>query len=327
MMKRVASLVPDPFVAAILATVVLATLLPVHGGGARVVGLVSSAMVTMLFFVHGAKLSRSAAFAGLRHWRLHLAILGATFLLFPLLTLALTALLPKTLLAKPLIIGLLYLSVLPSTVQSAIAFVSLARGNVAAAIASASASQMLGVLVTPLLVGFTIGRSAHADGTAAGAIVLQILLPFILGNLLEPWIGGFIRRHKTAGTLLDRGTIMLAVYSAFSAAVIGGLWRRVDEGALMVVLAICLLLLGLMLLTTALLGRAMGLARPDAIALQFCGTKKSLVQGVPMARLIFPGPDLGLILLPLMIFHQVQLMACAGLARRYAARGDRDVHG
>jgi sodium/bile acid cotransporter 7 len=218
---------------------------------------------------------------------------------------------------------MLFLCALPSTVQSAIAFVSMARGNVPAAIASASASQMLGILLTPLLMGLMAG--AHGGGVSLkgiGEIAAQILLPFIVGHLLRPWIGGWVARHKALIGITDRSTIIVAVYGAFSAAVLEGLWHKLPPAALGLLVAVNAVLLAVGLGFTWGLGRALGFDREDRIAIQFCGTKKSLLQGVPMAKVLFPGPQTGVILLPIMLFHQMQLMACAFIARRYGSQPD-----
>ena len=218
--------------------------------------------------------------------------------------------------------GVLYLAALPSTVQSSIAFVSIARGNVPAAIASASASQILGIFMTPFLVGILIdvhGGEIRVSGV--GMIVLQILVPFMAGHLLQPWIGSWVQRNKSAIAITDRGTILVAVYGAFSSAVIEGIWDKLPIEILINLLALCMFILISLLLITRMIARIFHFPQEDEIPIIFCGTKKSLVQGVPMARVLFAGSDLGLILLPIMIFHQLQLMLCAWIARRYA-KGD-----
>lgn len=311
-------LIPDPFVLALLAVLALATLLPVQGRSATYVSWSATAAILLLFFFHGAKLSREAILEGFRHWRLHLAILASTFVMFPLLALLLSWILPE-LLPLPLWIGILYLAALPSTVQSSIAFTSMAGGNVPAAIAAASASQVLGVFLTPVLVGLLAGaQRAEMPISGVGSIILQILAPFMLGHLLRPLIGGWVNRHKAAISLTDRSAILISVYSAFSAAVIEGIWSRVPLPVLGVLVGVCLAILAVALVSIWGAGRLAGFGREDRITILFCGTKKSLVQGVPMARVLFAGPDLGLILLPIMIFHQLQLMACAWIARRYS---------
>jgi sodium/bile acid cotransporter 7 len=310
-------LIPDPFLLFLVGTILLATFLPARGPFAVAVGWLSALTIILLFFFHGAKLAREQVIAGLTHWRLHLTILASTFIFFPLVGVIGAKAWPG-LLPHDLWTGMLFLCALPSTVQSAIAFVSMARGNVPAAIASASASQMLGILLTPLLMGLMAG--AHGGGVnlkGIGEIAAQILLPFVVGHLLRPWIGAWVARHKALIGITDRSTIIVAVYGAFSAAVLEGLWHKLPPAALGLLVAVNAVLLAVGLGFTWGLGRALGFDREDRIAIQFCGTKKSLLQGVPMAKVLFPGPQTGVILLPIMLFHQMQLMACAFIARRY----------
>lgn len=315
------NLLPDPFMTALLVTLGLATLLPASGLAAVMVDGVASVAIVALFFFHGAKLPRQAVVAGLLHWRMHLVIVAFTFALFPVLGVGLSLLVPEWL-SSPLWLGVLYLAALPSTVQSSIAFVSIARGNVAAAIAAASASQVLGVFLTPLLVGLLAGaQGGEVELSGIGKVAMMILLPFVIGHLLRPWLGPWIERNKKAISLTDRGTILLAVYSAFSMAVNEDIWGRLPLSELGRLLVLCCLLLVLLLVLTRWAAQRLGFSRQDEIVVVFCGTKKSLVQGVPMARVLFAGPDLGLILLPIMVFHQLQLMVCAWLARRYG-RGE-----
>lgn len=317
-------LIPDPFLIFLVGTILLATFLPARGGFATLVGWLSIATIVLLFFFHGAKLAREQVMAGLLHWRLHLTILGSTFVFFPTIGLLGSKAWPG-LLPHDLWIGMLFLCALPSTVQSAIAFVSMARGNVPAAIASASASQMLGILLTPLLMGLMAG--AHGNGVdlkGMGEIAAQILLPFIVGHLTRPLIGDWVARHKQLIGVTDRSTIIIAVYGAFSAAVLEGLWHKLPPTALALLVAVNGVLLAIGLSFTWGVGRMLGFNRADRIAIQFCGTKKSLLQGVPMAKVLFPGPQTGVILLPIMLFHQMQLMACAFIARRYGNQSEAD---
>jgi sodium/bile acid cotransporter 7 len=315
-------LIPDPFILALMFTLLLATILPARGQAAVMVGWLSTAAVVLLFFFHGAKLARETVFAALLHWRLHAVIVGSTFVMFPLMALALSRALPGVM-PQPLWIGILFLAALPSTVQSSIAFVSMARGNVPAAIASASASQMLGVLLTPPLISLMAGaHGAQVSFGQIGSVMMLILAPFVAGHLLRPWIGGWVQRCKSTIAITDRATILIAVYSAFSAAVIEGVWSRVPPATIGILVGVCAVMLAIALVFTFFAGRLLGFNREDEITILFCGTKKSLVQGVPMARVLFAGPDLGLILLPVMVFHQMQLMVCAWIARRYAERKD-----
>lgn len=309
----------EPFVLSLLGTVLLATILPARGGFATFMGHLAEAGIVLLFFLHGAKLSRDAIWQGLRNWPLHLAVLASTFILFPAIGLGMVRL-PG--MDPAWASGILFLTLLPSTVQSSIAFTAIARGNVAAAICSASFSNLLGIVLTPALVALVMQVDGRAGVSLASieGILLQLLAPFVLGHVLRPWIGDFVGRHKSLVTIVDRGSILLVVYTAFGAAVVEGLWSRVSPGDLGRLMLLCLLLLGAVLAATYLIARVMRLSPEDAIVLQFCGSKKSLASGVPMAGVLFPAAQVGVILLPVMLFHQIQLIACAMLARHYGER-------
>ncbi len=307
----------DPYVAAILGMVALANLVPVHGTGVPLANYATIAAIALMFFLQGARLTPSAALAGARHWRLHALVFASTFLLFPALGLATRALAPN-LLTPPLWAGLLLLCVLPSTVQSSIAFTSIARGNVPAALCAATASNLLGILLTPLLAGLLLRAHGGFSLHAVGDVVLQLLLPFAAGQVARPWIADWATRNKRLVGLVDRGSILLVVYVAFSEGVTHGIWHQLDIAHLGVLLALDIALLGAVLMATTTLSRWLGFSRTDEITIVFCGSKKSLASGLPIAGVLFAGQSLGLIVLPLMLFHQVQLMACAALARRYA---------
>src|SRR4051794_5698912 len=210
---------PDRFILALLGTVALASLLPARGEAATIVGWASNIAIGLLFFLHGARLSREAVIGGLRQPKLHATVLASTFLLFPMLGFGLQAAFPD-LLAPALWTGVLFVCTLSSTVQSSIAFTSIARGNVPAAVCAATASNLLGILVTPLLVSLLLHKSGSAGGLdSALNIVVQLLLPFVAGQALRPWIGEWVTRHNKILAFVDRGSILLAVYSAFGAAV------------------------------------------------------------------------------------------------------------
>ncbi len=215
--------------------------------------------------------------------------------------------------------GLLMLCVLPSTVPSSIAFTSIARGNVAAAICAATASNLFGVLLTPLLAGLLLSAHGGFSARGVGDIVVQILLPFAAGQLARPWIGEWVNRHRSLTGLVDRGSILLVVYVAFSEGVTHGIWHQLDAARFATLLLVDAALLMAVLLATSGASRVLGFNRADRITAVFCGSKKSLASGLPMASVLFAGNSVGLIVLPLMLFHQVQLMVCAALARRYAA--------
>lgn len=307
----------DPYVLALLGTVGLAALLPARGPAASVAGAAATGAVALLFFLYGARLSTREALDGVRHWRLHLTVLACTFLLFPLLGLAARALVPGVL-TPALHSGLLFLCLVPSTVQSSIAFTSIARGNVPAAICAGSFSSLAGILLTPLLAAVLLGGDAGGfSPDSLLKIVFQLLLPFLLGQFLRPWVGGFLVRHRPVLGHVDRGSILLVVYAAFSAGVVAGIWRQVSVLRLGALVAVEAVLLAVMLLATWYGAGRLGFGRADRIAIQFAGSKKSLAAGLPMASVLF-GAQASIAVLPLMLFHQMQLMVCAVLARRRA---------
>lgn len=315
---------PDDFTLALIGVVTLASLFPAQGGVALAFEWITAVAIALLFFMHGAKLSRASVVAGLRHWRLHVLVLGFTFGLFPLLGLLLGPVFARAL-SSELAVGMLFLCALPATVQSAIAFTAMARGNVAAAVCSAAASSLIGVFVTPLLVSGLVGPGGLSGGSAVEAVMRimeQLLLPFALGQLLQPLVGGLMKRHAATLKMVDQSAILLVVYTAFSAAVIEGLWGRVPLPMLLALTLACCVLLALVLAITIWGSRKLGFVKEDEITIVFCGSKKSLASGVPMAKVLFAAPQVGMMLLPLMLFHQIQLMVCAVLAQRYGRRVD-----
>jgi sodium/bile acid cotransporter 7 len=302
---------------------VAATFLPARGETAAALGWVTKVAIGLVFFLHGARLSREAVIQGLTHWRLHLVVLASTFALFPVITLGMAAL-PAWITPPELAAGLVMLGCLPSTIQSSIAFTVIARGNVAAAVAAASASNMLGVFLAPLLIGVLLHAQGSIGPSAMLSIVSQLLLPFVAGQALRRWIGAWVARHNSHLSRFDRGTILLVVYTAFSGAVVEGVWSRLDALDLLRLLVLCCVLLAIVLATTVLAARTLDFSKEDEIAIVFCGSKKSLASGAPMAAALFPAAAAGVAIIPLMIFHQIQLMACAVIAQAYARRADTE---
>jgi sodium/bile acid cotransporter 7 len=311
----------DPYLIALLATVGLATVLPARGAGVPVMDAAVFCAVGLLFFLYGARLSPRAVAAGMAHWRLQALVFSSTYIVFPLIGLALTTAL-RNVLSPELSLGLMFVCVLPSTVQSSIAFTAIARGNVPAALCGASVSNLFGMLLTPALVAVLL----HASGAGFSARALfdigaQLLLPFVAGQLARPLIGDWLLRHKLVTAAVDRGSILLVVYAAFSAGMAAGIWSLVTPRELALVVLLDLAMLGAVLAVTTAVSRWTGFSTEDEIAIVFCGSKKSMAGGIPMAGILFPGHAVGLIVLPLMLFHQAQLFTCATLARRYASRG------
>lgn len=317
-LHRLAQLPIDRFLLAIIAAALTATAFPVVGVGIPVLEVASSIAIGALFFLYGVRLSPAETIAGLKHWRLHLTILGFTFVVFPLMGLALATAF-NGLLGPGLAAGVIYLSLVPGTVQTAVAFTSIAHGNVAGAVVSSSTSNMLGVILTPALTWLLLSGTGHISFSTDTFldIGLQLVLPFVLGQLSRRWTLNFVTAHPRL-KLVDRGSVVLVVYSAFSAARREGIWTQTSWQSLLALIGVCLLLLAIMLALTWTLAKRLGFNRADLITIQFCGTKKSLASGLPMAGVLFAGQPLGLLVLPLVLFHQAQLMACSTLAARYA---------
>jgi solute carrier family 10 (sodium/bile acid cotransporter), member 7 len=319
MRLRAGGLRADPFLGALAATVGLATLIPATGEAAAVVGAATGVAIALMFFMHGARLSPQAVLAGASHWRLHAMVFFGTFVLFPLIGVSARAVFPG-LLSPPLWTGVILLTTLPSTVQASIAFTALAGGNVPAAMCSASASNLLGVFLSPLLCGILLARGgAGMSAQAIFQVSVQLVLPFLFGQLSRPVLGAFVKRQAGLLKFIDYGSILLIVYSAFSHGVTEGIWHQVKILQLIELALVDAALLGAVMISLTVLSRRLGFSRPDEITIVFCGSKKSLVSGLPIAAILFAGHPLGLIVLPVMLFHQMQLMVCAAMARRYAA--------
>ncbi len=314
---------PDWFLLGMGAAVALAWMFPEPGakGGALNAELVNKLGVALIFFLHGLTLPLATLAEGTRKWRLHLLVQGSTFLLFPLLGLVLLAVVGPHI-DRDLRTGLFFLCALPSTVSSSVALTATAGGNVATAVFNATLSSLLGVVLTPAWLSLVLGASGQ--GLPLGSVVLDLcvwlLLPLALGQVTRPLLAPWANRHKARIGVIDRVTILLLVYTSFCDSVVGGVWSRSSIAVVIATLSSCLLL-ALALGITWWAGRALGFERADRVAALFCGSKKTLASGVPMARVIFGSdPRLALILLPIMIYHPLQLAVGGWLASRIAAR-------
>lgn len=322
-MSTLARFCPDNFTLALASTVLLASLLPASGQFAQLLEQATSAVIVLLFFLHGSKLSRPAILAGIGHWRLHLLVTATTFAFFPLLGWTLKPLLEQ-LLPQELVLGVLFLCALPATVQSAIALTGLARGNIPAAVCSASGSTLMGIVFTPLLVGLLLSHSASAGDPldAIGKIALQLLLPFAAGHLLRPWTTGLLARLGSKIKVVDQGSILLVVYSAFSGSVVAGLWQQMPLTAMLSLLLVCALILTCSMAWCIWASRRFGFSTADEATILFCGAQKSLVSGIPMAKVLFAASAVGPMVLPVMLFHPMQLMVSAVIAARYGRQAN-----
>ncbi|WP_203300846.1 bile acid:sodium symporter family protein [Marinobacter sediminum] len=318
----------DTFTLLLLGAIVLASVLPATGDIGEALATAGTIAVALLFFFHGAALSREQIIAGATHWRLHILITAMTFVFFPLVVLPINGLsdLAPSWMPKDLGLGFLYLGVLPSAVSSSIAYTALARGNVPAAICSAAASNVFGMMLTPFLLLLLVSTSGASDFSIAEAlkdIMLQLLLPFAVGHALRPWLGGFLGRNEGLMARYDKCVIWLIVYSAFSHSVESGLWQNLPAKAIILTIVLCVALLTLFMIIARLLVRYFGFSLQDEAAVVFCGSKKSLASGLPMAKVLFSGhPGFGMIVLPIMCYNQIQVILGAILAQRYRAKMD-----
>ncbi|MHA7132411.1 bile acid:sodium symporter family protein [Oerskovia turbata] len=319
-MRQVLKQWVDPFVVALVATMVLGLVVPVPAEAQRVVDTVADVAVAVLFLVYGMRLSTAEVWAGLRNVRLQGAILASTYVVFPLVGLAVSwAVAPWT--GAPLAAGVLFLSLLPSTVQSSVAFTSVARGNIAGAICGATVSNVVGMVVTPLLVLWLMSSSGATEGLSGlRDILAQLLAPFVVGQLLQPFVGRWVRARRWLTLSVDRGTILIVVFGAVAAATSAGVWAGISAWTIVGLVGVSAVVLAVMLAVTWWGGKGLRLDDPDRIALLMCGSKKSLATGLPMASVLFPVAVAGTVAVPVIIFHQLQLVVCAVLARRLAVR-------
>jgi sodium/bile acid cotransporter 7 len=317
---------PDWFLLGMIGATALAWAFPEPGasGGWMHPELVTKGGVALIFFLHGLLLSFAALRAGVLNWRLHLLVQSCTYLLFPLIGLVLVALF-RGRLAPELVLGLFYLCALPSTVSSSVAMTATALGNVAGAVFNATLSSLIGIVLTPLWV--TVVMKTSGDAPPLWPVILDLLkwlvLPLAVGQALRPLLGAWAQRYKSRLGLVDKSTILLLVYTSFCDSFQQGVWTGRGPGQLILLSVICAILFAIVMFATAGAARGLGFCREDRIAAIFCGSKKTLASGVPMAHLMFGAhPGIGLILLPIMIYHPLQLVVCGVLAQRWGKRGE-----
>lgn len=311
----------DGFIGAILLMVVLAYFFPAAGMVEHPVSLedVASYGVAGIFFFYGLKLNMAKMKAGLANTRMHLVIQLTTFLLFPLIALAIKPFF-HTPSATTIWMGIFFLCSLPSTVSSSVVMVSIANGNMPAAIFNASISSLIGIFVTPLWVGVFLSADTGGfdSGSIAGKLVVQVVLPVVLGILLNRRFGAFAERHKKRLKLFDQSIILIIIYASFCKSFYLHIFKDLSWGALLALATGMLaLFFAVMLVVNAVAGR-LKFSRQDKITVMFCGSKKSLVHGTVMSKVLFAGSMAGIIILPLMLYHALQLIAASILAQRMA---------
>ncbi|UZD96078.1 bile acid:sodium symporter [Pseudomonas corrugata] len=322
--RHLKRMVTDWFLCGMLLATLLAYFFPGFGatGGAMHAEWVVNIGIFVVFFLHGVNLSGEQIRHGLKNARLHLTVQVFTFGVFPLIWLASNRLLGSHV-PSLLMLGFFYLCALPSTISSSVALTGSAGGNVPAAILNASLSSVLGVFLTPLLVSLVVGRGDGGIdlGSTLLDLCMMLLLPLVLGQFLRRWLAGFFGRYKRYTSIIDKLVILLLVYAAFCNSMVSGIWQQQGNGVLLSAVLGSAVLLAIILWMTTRTARTLRFNNADEIAAVFCASKKSLAAGVPMAALIFgTNPGLGLILLPIMIYHPMQLIVCSILAERYASR-------
>lgn len=315
---------PDRFVLLMVLAVILALVFPQIGvaDGPLKLGLVTDFGIALVFFLHGANLERQKLVTGLKNWKVHLLIQTTTFVVFPILGLLLFFTL-NTVLPEFLLLGFFFVAALPSTVSSSVAMTALAKGNVPVAVFNATLSGLLGMIITPALMSIVTatGESNFSVLDAMVDIAITLLLPFVLGQLARPLIKGVLTKYKSIISKIDRTVILLIVFSSFAESTAGGVWSQFTLIQFAVTISLVLVFLGLAFTYTIFASKRLSLPLEDESASVFCGSTKSLANGAPIAQILFAGnPNMGLIMLPLMLYHQLQLMACAVMAQRYARK-------
>lgn len=304
---------PDRFVPVLLATILLASLLPVRGAAVSIAQGVSTAAVVFLFFLNGVRLPRDEVLHGIRNWKLQGGALAFCFGFMALLGLgahlATASLLPAT-----LALGFLYLGILPSTVQSATAASSMAGGNVAASVVAAALINLVGVAASPLLFALLAGSAGEIHSEGVLRIVSILLLPFLAGQIVQRWLRPRVLEHRSLVTFFDRTTVAIAVYVAFSAAVVAGIWDQLDGRDIGIIFAAAGILLALSFGSAWALGNLLRLPHPDRITLLFAGAQKSIAVGAPLAATLFPPAIAGMVLVPILVYHMAQLILSAWIA-------------
>jgi len=308
----------DPMVRLLLLATALSTLVPVSERWAGAAQFVSNAAVFILFFLNGLRLPRHEVIAGLRRWRLLLPL--ALWVFGAMAAVGWTLSHIGGLFAPPLVaLGFLFLGTLPSTVQSATAYSSLAGGDMAVSVIAAALLNILGVFVTaPLFSLLGGGAVAAFDSTGLIKVLTILLLPFVLGQIAQAGLGGWAAGHRALVTWMDRSSIAIAVYVAFSGAVRQGIWTRIDLAGWSALVVGCVIFLTFGYGGAWLISGALGLSRRERISFLFAGAQKSIAMGAPLATVLFAPAAAGIVLLPTLIYHLAQLVVSAPLAARLA---------
>jgi solute carrier family 10 (sodium/bile acid cotransporter), member 7 len=323
--NRLKKMAKDWFLFGMISAVILATLYPDFGrsGGTMRADVASDVGIFLVFLFHGIGLSTESMKKGLMNWRLHLTVQTMTFVMFPVLWFGFRAAF-SSVIPDDLMLGFLYLCALPSTISSSVAMTAIGKGNVPAAIFNATLSSLLGIFLTPVIISLALATSGGQSLSLIDAMIkiaILLLLPFAVGQGLRPLVGKWFSRYKKYINNFDKAVILMLVYASFCDSVKGGLWTNYGLGTIGMTMAGAALILVVVLCITTFTAHRLGFNKADEVTAVFCGSKKTLASGVPMAKLLFGAhPALGVIVLPIMFYHQIQLFGCSILAERYARR-------
>src|SRR5690606_19245409 len=289
-----------------------------HLLGAFPLGTIIDIGIGLIFFFYGLKLAPAELKAGFFNYRSHLLIQSVTFLLFPLLTLIFIPIFEEGT-GSDIWIAIFFLGVLPSTVSSSVVMVAIAKGNLPTAIFNASISGLIGIMATPLWLSLFMLKTGEFSITAIiSKLLLQIVLPLILGLLLQRFLGNFARANSKKLSLFDKAVIVLIVFSSFSTSFASNLFATIDPLSLVKLSVIVVILFFAVYAFTGYVCKLFNFNLQDTITVKFAGTKKSLVHGSVMAKIIFgSSASLGLFLLPIMLYHILQLLVIAVFAENY----------
>ena len=309
----------DGFIVMLIAMIVLAKLWPQVGAKDSVLPLsdIANVGVSVIFFFYGLRLSPKKLMEGISNWRLHLLIQATTFVLFPLVVLA-VRLITGSFVNETIWLGVFFVACLPSTVSSAVVMVSIAGGNIPAAIFNASLSMLIGVFITPLLMGLYMGAATGSFdlGPIIIKLLLQVLLPVVLGIILNSKWGAFAERNRKRLRYFDQSIILLIVYTAFCESFAKKMFEGYSWEFLLLLGAGMVAMFYTVYGIVYVLSRLLHFTREDKITAQFCGSKKSLVHGTVMSKVLFPhNPNMGIILLPIMMYHALQLITVSIIAQ------------
>ena len=316
----------DKFVLSIIVVIIFAYFFPQWGVSESKIPIdtISAIGISLIFFFYGLKLSPAKLKAGLKNWKLHVLVQSATFLIFPMLVLALRPLIQNEA-QETIWLAFFFLAALPSTVSSSVVMVSMAKGNIPAAIFNASISGIIGVALTPLWMGlFVNDAQTDFDFTAIYIkLIVQIILPVVLGLGLQRYFGAFVQKHSAKLTLFDKSIILLIIYKSFAESFTGNIFSSVSVFDLLLLFVAVLVLFFIVFVLIGFLSRKMNFNKEDQITAQFCGTKKSLVHGTVFSKIIFGNmASIGIVLLPLMLFHASQILIITIIATRLSKRED-----